>query len=86
MEILVAVLGAAGALFIFQAFGRYSATKGQEDLKKKIAQKEADIAKLNGEISAKEKETQDKVDAITKEQEKPITTDDLVKFFNNRKH
>jgi len=85
MEILVAVLGAIGGLFIFQLLVKANNGKKQSELESAVKKLEAKASDLTNANSAKEKETQDKVDAITKEQEKPTTTAALVDWFNNRK-
>ena len=85
MEILVAVLGAIGGLFIFQQLVKANNGKKQAELESAVKKIEAKASDLTNANSAKEKETQDKVDAITKEQEKPTTTAALVDWFNNRK-
>lgn len=86
LEGIVAIVGAVAGLFLFQAFTRYSSNKNQVKLEAEVKEIEKRAAEIKTEISTREKETQDKVDAITKEQEKPITSSDLVDFFNNRKN
>jgi hypothetical protein len=85
MEILVAVISAVGGLFLFQAFRKYSADKGQAELVekvKKLEQREKDIV---AKTEKENKEIQGKIDEISKEQEKKLTGDDLANWFNNRK-
>jgi vacuolar-type H+-ATPase subunit F/Vma7 len=85
MEILVAVISAVGGLFLFQAFRKYSADKGQAELVEKVKKLEKKEADLIAKNEADKKETEKKIDEITKEQEKKLTSDDLANWFNKRK-
>ena len=85
MEILVAVISAIGGLFIFQYFNKARAQKGQAELETKVK----DIVKKQDDITAgqkvKDAETKRKVDEITAEQDRKVTPEQLVDFFNSRK-
>jgi len=85
MEILVAIISAVGGLFIFQQLVKYNTNKRQSELEatvKKLEQQASDLQKKNDEI---DKDTKDKVDVISKEQDKNLSGSDLVDWFNKRK-
>lgn len=86
MEIVAALVGALGGLFLFQQLMRFNNNKKQAELEsavKKIEAKADNLVAANKEI---DKATQDKVNAITEEQNNKLSTDQLVDWFNNRKH
>ena len=86
MELLVAVIGAIGGLFIFSQVAKYNTNKKQAELEsavKEIKARADDLTKAN---TVKDKETQDKINAITDEQTKTLDVNDLVNWFNDRKH
>lgn len=85
MDILVAILSAVAGLFIYQALGKKSADRGQIELETKVTQLEDKTKDLEAGIAKNEKETQGKVDEITKEQSKPLDSKQLAEWFSRRK-
>jgi 3-polyprenyl-4-hydroxybenzoate decarboxylase len=84
-ELIVAVLGACGALVCLRLFDKARINKGQEKLNSKIKESDKTQARLEGEQAQEDKETQRKVDEITKEQNKKPTGQSLSDWFNSRK-
>jgi hypothetical protein len=85
IEILVAVISAVGGLFLFRALSKASASQGQKELEVKVAVLEEKANTIIAGQAQKDKETEGKVNEITKEQDKPISTSSLVDWFNKRK-
>lgn len=85
IEAIVAVVGAGAAVFLFQFFTKASVDRNQVKLEDKVKELESKADRIEGAIEEREKKTKEEVDAITKEQEKPITSDALADWFNNRK-
>ena len=85
IEAAVAILGGIAGLFLFQAFTKAGAARNQIKLEAEVKEIKAKADAIKATITEREKKTQEQVDAITKEQEKPITTNALVDFFNQRK-
>lgn len=85
MDLIVAILGALAAIFVFNNLVKHTSDKRQKQLENEVAEIKKEEARLRALEAARQKETQEKIDAITKEQEKPVTSDDLIDYFNNRK-
>jgi hypothetical protein len=85
IEAAVAILGGVAGLFLFQALTKAGAARNQIKLEAEVREIKAREDAIKATITEREKKTQEQVDAITKEQEKPITTNALVDFFNQRK-
>lgn len=85
IQAIVAIVSAVAGLFLFQFFSKAQADRRQVKLEAQVKDIETKAAAIKTEITEREKKTQEQVDAITKEQDKPITSSDLVDFFNNRK-
>ena len=85
IELVIVVISTVGGLFIFQQLTRLNNSKHQAELESKVKELDSRAAILADSNKKTDKETQDKVDVITKEQDKPITSNDLIDFFNNRK-
>ena len=85
IEAAVAILGGVAGLFLFQALTKAGAARNQIKLEAEVREIKAKEDAIKATITEREKKTQEQVDAITKEQEKPITTNALVDFFNQRK-
>lgn len=84
-ELIVAILGAAGAIIALRAFDKYNINKHQKKLEDKVKENDKEIAGLEGEQKQEDKETQRKVDEINKEQNDKPTGSDLSDWFNRRK-
>jgi 3-polyprenyl-4-hydroxybenzoate decarboxylase len=84
-ELIVAILGAAGAIVALRAFDKFNINKGQKKLEDKVKENDKKQAGLEGEQRQEDKETQRKVDEITKEQNDKPTGSDLSDWFNRRK-
>ena len=85
IQAIVAILGAVGGLLILRFFDKASVNKHQAKLEEKVAAKDKEIAGLEGEQRQEDKETENKVNEIEKEQSKDLSSSDLVDFFRNRK-
>lgn len=85
IEAIVAIIGAGAAVFLFQFFSKASVDRNQVKLEDKVKELENKASRIEGAIEEREKKTKEEVDAITEEQNKPITSSDLVDFFNQRK-
>jgi hypothetical protein len=86
IEIVVALLSAVAGLFAYRAFTKSSADKGQQQLEMLLKPLREEAKQLEEHNARIKREKQEKIDAITKEQEKNPTASDLADFFNNRKH
>lgn len=84
-ELIVAVLGAGLGVIILRFFDKKNIDAQQKRLASKVAEKEKEIAGIEGEQRQEDKETGKKVDEIEKEQSKDLSGDSLVDFFRNRK-
>ena len=85
IELLVALLGAGGALILLRLFDKQSIDKHQKKLEKEVSDIKAKQARLEGEQAQEDKETKEKIDAIDKEKNEELVGDRLVDFFRNRK-
>jgi hypothetical protein len=83
-QAIIAVGGSVLALFLYSIYTKYSADKGQVKLKDKVEKLETKAEEILAGVQGKDKETQEKVDEVTKEQDKPITSSELVDFFSDR--
>lgn len=84
-ELIVAVLGAGGAILLLRLFDKANIDKNQKKLEQKVAENEKQIARLEGEQAQEDKDTQNKVDEIEKEQNDSPTGSNLADWFNRRK-
>lgn len=84
-ELIVAVLGAAGAIIALRAFDKFNINKQQKRLEDKVKENDKKQAGLEGEQRQEDAETQRKVDEITNEQNEKPTGGDLADWFNKRK-
>lgn len=84
--LVLALLGALGGLFFFR-----SKNKSNEALvenvatKEELLKKDQEIAKNNGLLQAEEVKRAQLEEDIKKEQDEPLTTDQVIDFFNRRK-
>lgn len=84
-ELIVAILGAAGAIIALRAFDKFNIDRNQKKLEARVKENDKKIAGLEGEQKQEDKETQRKVDEINKEQNDKPTGSDLADWFNRRK-
>lgn len=84
-ELIVAILGAGGAIFLLRLFDKYNIDKHQKKLEAKVKENDKKIARLEGEQTQEDKETERKVDEITNEQNDKPSGDNLADWFNRRK-
>jgi septal ring-binding cell division protein DamX len=84
-DLVIAVLGVAGLLIGIKLFDNFNVTKGQKKLEDKVKENDKKQAGLEGEQRQEDKETQRKVDEITKEQNDKPSGQSLADWFNNRK-
>jgi hypothetical protein len=84
-DLVIAVLGGVGLLIGIKLFDKYNINKHQKILDKKVSDNDKVQAGLEGEQRQEDKETQRKVDEITKEQNDKPTGNDLASWFNRRK-
>ena len=84
-ELIIAVLGVAGLLIGIKLFDNYNIDKNQKKLENKVKENDKKIAGLEGEQRQEDKETQRKVDEITKEQNTKQSSSSLVDWFRSRK-
>lgn len=84
-ELIVAVLGAGLGIIILRAFDKYNINKHQKELEKKVSDNDKNQARLEGEQAQEDKQTQEKVDEITKEQNDKPSGQSLADWFNRRK-
>ncbi len=85
IELIVALISAVGGLFLFQAINKLRISREQLDLELKRRENALRIQAAEDKIKALDKETKDKVDAITKEQNTSITGSALADWFNKRR-
>lgn len=85
MEAIIAVIGAVIGLFIYRAFGQKNVERGQEKLENRVKEIRKEDDKLHEEERATKSREADKVKEIENEQNRDVTVDELVDFFNNRK-
>lgn len=83
-ELIVAVLGAAGAIVALRAFDKFNIGRNQKKLETRVKENDKKIAGLEGEQKQEDKETKEKVDAIDKEKANNPTKSDLSDWFNRR--
>ena len=84
-ELIVAVLGAGLGIIILRSFDKYNVNKHQKELDKKVSDNDKYQARLEGEQAQEDKQTKEKVDEITKEQNDKPTGNDLASWFQRRK-
>lgn len=84
-QLIIAILGAAGALIVFRQFDKGRVSRKQTELDKKVKESDKTQARLEGEQAQEDKETQRKVDEITDEQNNKPTGSNLADWFNRRK-
>lgn len=84
-ELIVAVLGAAGAIIALRAFDKFNIDRNQKKLEARVKQNDKKIAGLEGEQKQEDKETKEQVDEITKEQNDKPSGQSLSDWFNRRK-
>jgi len=84
-ELIVAILGAAAGIIILRLFDKRSVDSNQKKLEAEVAEKEKEVAGLEGEQKQEDKETAKKVEEIEKEQSKDLSGDSLADFFRDRK-
>ena len=84
-ELIVAVLGAGGAILALRLFDKYNIDKNQKKLEKKVAENDKKIAGLEGEQRQEDKETQRKVDEIENEKNDKPSGSSLADWFEKRK-
>lgn len=85
MEVLISVIGGILALFIYRRVSQKNTENAQKRLHsrvKEIKKEDSELRKKEESISKRESE---KVKEIEDEQNKNVTSDDLVDFFRNRK-
>ena len=85
IEILIAVLSGVAGLFLFRSLTKNAADKGQRELEVKVAVLEEKANNILAGQAQKDKETEGKVNEITKEQNSELTGNDLANWFNKRK-
>lgn len=83
-ELIIAILGAAGAIIALRAFDKYNLDKQQKRLEQKVGELEKKQAHLEGEQAQEDKETQQKVDEIEKEKNTKRSRESLVDWFQKR--
>ena len=84
-DLVYAVLGVIGLVIGIKVFDNFNVGRGQKKLESKIKENHKKIAGLEGEQRQEDKETQRRVDEITKEQNDKPTGSDLSDWFNRRK-
>lgn len=84
-DLVIAVLGVAGLLIGIKVFDNFNVNRGQKKLEDKVKENDKKQAGLEGEQRQEDKETQRKVDEITKEQNDKPSGQSLADWFNNRK-
>lgn len=84
-DLVIAVLGVVGLLIGIKVFDNFNVSKGQKKLEDKVKESDKKQAGLEGEQRQEDKETKEKVDEITKEQNNKPTGNDLADWFNKRK-
>jgi len=85
IEVVVALLGAGAGLLILRFFENWNIKKGQQKLDVTSRDFDKIEARLEGEQAQEDKETKEKVNEITKEQNNKLTGSDLSNWFNRRK-
>lgn len=83
---LAGVGGIAGLVFIIFKYldNKYVDSK-QKKLEARVSEIKQKESELAGEQKIEDQQTRKEVDAISKEQDKPLTGDDLASWFNRRK-
>lgn len=84
-QAIIAVVGAVLALFGYNLYTKYSASKGQKELDKKVAAIDQKVEDIQSDQAKADKETQEKVDAIDKEKSNNLSGSSLADWFNRRK-
>lgn len=84
-DLVIALLGVAGLLIGIKVFDNYNVGKNQKKLELSSRDFDKIQAGLEGEQRQEDKETQRKVDEITKDQNDKPTGGDLADWFNKRK-
>jgi uncharacterized protein YgiM (DUF1202 family) len=85
IEFIVAIVGGAAGLFLFQGLTKISTNRRQAALEKEVAEIKNKAQQIQQNIEKNEKQTQEKVDEITKEQSIELVGNALANFFNNHK-
>jgi len=84
-ELIVALVGAGLGVIILRTFTNWNVNKNQKKLENVVTENDKKQAHLEGEQAQEDKETKEKVDEITKEQNDKPTGSDLASWFNRRK-
>lgn len=84
-ELIVAVLGAGAGILILRLFDKANIDRNQKKLERKVSDNDKAQARLEGEQAQEDRETQNKVDEIEKEQNDSPTGSNLADWFNRRK-
>jgi hypothetical protein len=84
-ELIVAVLSAIAGLIGFRMFSNWSINRNQNKLEMTVRDFDKIEARLEGQQEQEDKETKEKVDEITKEQNDKPTGSKLADWFNRRK-
>jgi 3-polyprenyl-4-hydroxybenzoate decarboxylase len=84
-ELIVAILGAGGAILALRLFDKHNINKQQERLEKKVVENDKKIARLEGEQAQEDKQTKEKVDEIDREKNDKPSSSDLSAWFNRRR-
>ncbi len=85
IELIVAIVGGTAGLFLFQGLTKISTNRRQAALEKEVAEIKNKAQQIQQNIEKNEKQTQEKVDEITKEQSIELVGNALANFFNNNK-
>lgn len=85
IEFIVAIVGGAAGLFLFQSLTKISTNRRQAALEKEVAEIKNKAQQIQQNIEKNEKQTQEKIDEITKEQSIELVGNALADFFNNNK-
>lgn len=84
-ELIVALVGAGLGVIILRTFTNWNVNKNQKKLEDKVSDNDKKQAHLEGEQAQEDKETKEKVDAITDEQNTKLSGSSLADWFNRRK-
>ena len=84
-ELIVALVGAGLGVIILRFFTNRSVDQGQKKLELSSRDFDKIQSKLEGQQEQEDKETKEKVDEITKEQNTKPSGSDLASWFSKRK-
>lgn len=85
LQVIVAVVGAGAGLFLLHLFDKYNVDKNQTKLEKTVADIKQKQANIESAQDQEDKQSQEKVDEINKEETDKPTGSNLADWFDKRK-